>query len=208
MWENRTRRLHIWICEDNEVTVDEIIRESPHKFEKILIDSNQNEDLEILRNYNCEFINIIESPSNILIGKSRKWELIRGIYNNKFNDLSKEKTVKNLIKKLWIFIYEEIKNRIWIPRCEEIKRLEEKEHIKKVDLRRKREEKGDLTKEERDINLEKIKKQKTQEKLEKKEKINKNKQISLVKLDKMKGSITDGINIARSWDTPIKIGYN
>jgi hypothetical protein len=41
--------------------------------------------------------------------------------------------------------------------------------------------------------------------LDKKEKIQKNKQISLVTLDKMKGSITDGINIARSWDTMVKL---
>jgi hypothetical protein len=91
---------HIWICEDNEFSIDDIIRESPYKFEQILNDSNQSEELEILRNYNCEFINIIESPSRILLGKSRKWELIRGIYNAKFNDLSKEKKVKDLIKKL------------------------------------------------------------------------------------------------------------
>ncbi|GBC22419.2 hypothetical protein GLOIN_2v1771092 [Rhizophagus irregularis DAOM 181602=DAOM 197198] len=31
---------HIWICEDNEFSIDEIIRESPYKFEKILTDSN------------------------------------------------------------------------------------------------------------------------------------------------------------------------
>ncbi|EXX77383.1 hypothetical protein RirG_024220 [Rhizophagus irregularis DAOM 197198w] len=128
--------------------------------------------------------------------------MIRGIYNNKFNDLSKEKKVKDLIKKLWIFTYEELKKRIWIPRCEEIKRLEEKAQIKKSDLRRKRDEKE----EERDLQLEIIKKQKTKEKL--KEKIKKTKiknQISLVTLDKMKGSITDGNNIARSWDTIIKL---
>jgi hypothetical protein len=197
---------HIWICEDNEFSIDEIIRESPYRFEKILIDSNQCEELDILRNYNCEFINIIESPSNILLGKSKKWELIRGIYNNKFNELAKEKKVKDLIKKLWIFTYEEIKKRIWIPRCDEIKRLEEKEQIKKLDLRRKRDEKESITEEERDTQSENInKKQKTKEKLDKKEKICKNKQISLVTLDKMKGLITDGNNIARSWDTLVKI---
>ncbi|EXX73798.1 hypothetical protein GLOIN_2v1771092 [Rhizophagus irregularis DAOM 181602=DAOM 197198] len=197
---------HIWTCEDNEFSIDEIIRESPYKFEKILLESNQSEELDILRNYNCEFINIIESPSNILLGKGRKWEVIRGIYNNKFNDLSKEKKVKDLIKKLWIFTYEEIKKRIWIPRCEEIKRLEDKAQIKKSDLRRKRDGKEILTEEFRDIQLDKIKKQKTTEKLEEKtKKIKLKKQISIVTLDKMKGSITDGNNIARSWDTTIKI---
>ncbi|PKC51355.1 hypothetical protein RhiirA1_483922, partial [Rhizophagus irregularis] len=43
---------HIWTCEDNEFSIDEIIRESPYKFEKILFESNQSEELDILRNYN------------------------------------------------------------------------------------------------------------------------------------------------------------
>lgn len=196
---------HIWLCEDNEFSIDDVIRESPYSFENKLISYNQNEEVEILRNYNCEFINILESKSEILLGKSRKWELIRGIYNNKFNDLSKDKKEKALIKDLWIFTYEEIKKRIWIPRCEEIKRLEEKEQINKSDLKRKREKQDNDINELSDAELEKIKKKKTQEKLDRKEKITKNKQINLVTLDKMKGSITDGINIAKSWDTIVKI---
>ncbi|UZO17701.1 uncharacterized protein OCT59_009043 [Rhizophagus irregularis] len=199
---------HIWICEDNDISIDEIIRESPYNFEKVLDNSNQTEELDILRNYNCEFINIIESPSNILLGKSRKWELLRGIYNNKFNDLSKEKKVKDLIKKLWMFTYDEIKKRIWIPRCEEIKRLEEREQIKKIDLRRRRAANDDIVEDEidKDILPGKMKKQKTKENLVKKEKnTNINRQISLVTLDKLKGLITEGINIAKSWNSTIKL---
>ncbi|GBC36383.2 hypothetical protein GLOIN_2v1824527 [Rhizophagus irregularis DAOM 181602=DAOM 197198] len=170
--------------------------------------SNQSEELEILRNYNCEFINIIESPSNILLRKNRKWELLRGIYNNKFNDLSKEKKDRDLIKKLWMFTYDEIKKRIWIPRCEEIKRLEKREQIKKIDLRRKRDVKDNILEDDTDTDTipEKIKKQKTKENLVKTEKnTNINKQISLVTLDKMKGLITEGINITKSWNTTIKL---
>ncbi|PKC10132.1 hypothetical protein RhiirA5_374905 [Rhizophagus irregularis] len=129
---------HIWICEDNDFNLNEIIYESIHKFELQLKESNQNDNVVTLRNYNIEFINILESPSIILRGKSRIWELIRGIYNNKFNDLTKKKEEQNLIKKLWRFTYNEIKNRIWIPRCDEVKRLEEKADIKKIDLRKRK----------------------------------------------------------------------
>ncbi|POG62436.1 hypothetical protein GLOIN_2v1846470 [Rhizophagus irregularis DAOM 181602=DAOM 197198] len=140
--------------------------------------------------------------------KNRKWELLRGIYNNKFNDLSKEKKDRDLIKKLWMFTYDEIKKRIWIPRCEEIKRLEKREQIKKIDLRRKRDVKDNILEDDTDTDTipEKIKKQKTKENLVKTEKnTNINKQISLVTLDKMKGLITEGINITKSWNTTIKL---
>ena len=80
-------------------------------------------------------LTLIESPSAILIGKSRKWELLRGIFNNNFNNLSKIKEEQRVIKELWNFIYDEIKNRIWIPRCEEVKRLEEKDGTRKWELR-------------------------------------------------------------------------
>ncbi|CAB4443474.1 unnamed protein product [Rhizophagus irregularis] len=38
----------------------------------------------------------------------------------------------------WRFIYNEIKDRIWIPRCEEVKRLEEKANITKTDLKKRK----------------------------------------------------------------------
>ncbi|UZO04904.1 uncharacterized protein OCT59_025266 [Rhizophagus irregularis] len=130
---------HIWICEVNEFSIDEIVQEPIYRFEQQLKNCNQDEDINILRNYNIEFISILESPSIILRGKSKKWELIRGVYNEHFNSLSNKKEEKMLIKRLWMFVYDEIKNRLWIPRCEEIKRLEEKANIQKLDLRKKRE---------------------------------------------------------------------
>ncbi|PKY56884.1 hypothetical protein RhiirA4_477502 [Rhizophagus irregularis] len=47
---------HIWLCEDNEFTINEIVQESIYRFEKYLKDLNQNEEIEILRTYNFEFI--------------------------------------------------------------------------------------------------------------------------------------------------------
>jgi hypothetical protein len=63
---------------------------------------------------------------NNLRGKSRAWELFRGVYNSNFNKLSNKKESKKVIKSLWNFIYEEIKKRIWIKRCEEIAEIERK----------------------------------------------------------------------------------
>ncbi|PKC61474.1 hypothetical protein RhiirA1_466495 [Rhizophagus irregularis] len=123
----------------NSRTINEIVQESIYRFEKYLKDLNQNEEIEILRTYNFEFIRILESPSIILQGKNRIWELLRGVYNENFNSLTKKKEEKTLIKKLWNFTYDELKKKIWIPRCDEIKRLEDRENIKKLDLRKKRE---------------------------------------------------------------------
>ncbi|PKY49023.1 hypothetical protein RhiirA4_422629 [Rhizophagus irregularis] len=120
-------------------------------------------------------------------------------------NLTKKKEEEIIIKNLWNFIYEELKTRIWIPRCEEIKRLEEKEGIQKIDLRKKRirEEGFQEGIAEEDEETEKLRKiGKTTEKLEKK-KFNKN--INLVTLDRLKGLITDGINISNTWDLTTKI---
>jgi hypothetical protein len=64
---------HIWICEDNEFSIDEIVQESIYRFEQNLKKCNQNEEVDILRNYNFDFIRILESPSIILRGKNKKW---------------------------------------------------------------------------------------------------------------------------------------
>uniref|UniRef100_U9ULV6 Uncharacterized protein n=1 Tax=Rhizophagus irregularis (strain DAOM 181602 / DAOM 197198 / MUCL 43194) TaxID=747089 RepID=U9ULV6_RHIID len=111
---------------------------------------------------------------------------------------------KSVIKKLWTFTYEEIKRKLWIPRCEEIKRLEEKELIKKSDLRNKR--KMNETQEEfLEIETKNHKNQKTEKNIEKTRKNNINNQIRIVTLGKLTGAITDGINIARTWDTTVKL---
>ncbi|PKY53360.1 hypothetical protein RhiirA4_471513 [Rhizophagus irregularis] len=60
----------------------------------------------------------------------RVWEILRGMYNENFNKLTNKKEEKAVIKNLWNFIYEEFRKRIWIPRCDEITRLEREEHTK------------------------------------------------------------------------------
>jgi hypothetical protein len=132
-------------------------------------------------------------------------ELIRGVYNENFNSLSNKKEEKSLIKRLWMFTYDEIKNRLWIPRCEEIKRLEEKANIQKLDLRKKRERQEDNIEDKTEDQIKQDKKTKTEENLEKLNKKRFNKKISLVTLGKLTGSIVDGNSIANTWDTTVKI---
>ncbi|UZO04242.1 uncharacterized protein OCT59_024633 [Rhizophagus irregularis] len=95
-----------------------------------------------------------------------------------------------------MFTYDEIKNRLWIPLCEEIKRLEEKANIQKLDLRKKRERQEDKTEDQ----IKRDKKTKTEENLEKLNKKRFNKKISLVTLGKLTGSIVDGNSIANAWE--------
>jgi hypothetical protein len=195
---------HVWICENNEFLIDEIIQESPYKFEILLKNQGKNQDIEILRDILCQFLTILDSPSVILRGKSRKWELIRGIFNDKFNNISKNKEDKRIIKELWNFMYDELKRRIWIPRCEEIKRLEEKDEIKKSELILKKKQTID---ENSTADIENIKNKKTEDNYEKTKKKNLNNQIKIVTLEKLTGAITDGSNIDSSWDMTLKLPY-
>ncbi|PKY42713.1 hypothetical protein RhiirA4_417693 [Rhizophagus irregularis] len=66
-------------------------------------DENNNEVVELLREINFDFIRIIEQPSVILKGMNRAWEIVRGVYNANFNDLSNKKEgdqKKDLDKKM------------------------------------------------------------------------------------------------------------
>ncbi|PKY31826.1 hypothetical protein RhiirB3_449634 [Rhizophagus irregularis] len=69
---------HIWKCERNEVNIDEILYEAIAEYEEILILEERKEDLDILRDININFYEIMMQKSDILIGYSRIWELLRG----------------------------------------------------------------------------------------------------------------------------------
>lgn len=188
---------HIWICEDNESTIKEIAEESMHKYEMLLEEKDKTEEIKILRNFNVDFIKILLQPSLILLGKNRIWELLRGVFNDNFNRLTKKKEEKDVIKGLWNFIYEEFRTRIWLSRCDEVARLEKEDDIQKQDLKRKRK------KELEDEEEEKIENQKTNKNI-KKEKNNINKKfkrnISLVTQNRMIGHLTEGGSKGLTWD--------
>ncbi|PKK65142.1 hypothetical protein RhiirC2_868946 [Rhizophagus irregularis] len=105
-----------------------------------------------------------------------------------------------IIKRLWMFVYDEIKNRLWIPRCEEIKRLEEKANIQKLDLRKKRESRRKFGGRQEKIKNNR-KKIKTEEKLEKANRNKFNKKISIVNVRKINRNEFD-------WNTTLKFISN
>ncbi|PKB92399.1 hypothetical protein RhiirA5_444837, partial [Rhizophagus irregularis] len=89
---------HIWICNDNEANLDEILRESISKFEEHLNKNGRSEEIIILRNHNINIVTILEERSNILLGKSQIWEMLRGVFNDRFNHLTKIKEELKIIK--------------------------------------------------------------------------------------------------------------
>ncbi|PKB93942.1 hypothetical protein RhiirA5_439962 [Rhizophagus irregularis] len=94
---------HLWICETNELTIKEV--------------------LELL----------ISNLEEILLGKEKYWEFIRGVYNRKFNTLSKDKDEKEVVNELWIFCFNALKNEFWNKRCNEVNEIEQSLGIKKSD---------------------------------------------------------------------------
>ncbi|PKY32131.1 hypothetical protein RhiirB3_450104 [Rhizophagus irregularis] len=64
------------------------------------------------------------TQSDILLGYSRIWELLRGVYNRKFDEISKKKVYKNVIEHLWGFCYDKYRTRIWVKRCDEVAEIE------------------------------------------------------------------------------------
>ncbi|PKK63251.1 hypothetical protein RhiirC2_789169 [Rhizophagus irregularis] len=96
---------HLWICETNELTIKEVLELSISNFEEILL------------------------------GKKKYWEFIRGVYNRKFNTLSKDtKDEKEVINnELWIFCFNALKNEFWNKRCNEVNEIEQSLGIKKSD---------------------------------------------------------------------------
>jgi hypothetical protein len=66
-----------------------------------------------------------------LLGKTREWELLRGIFNNRFNKIINNKEERKEIFDLWVYSYEQLKNKIWIKRCDEVIEMERKRGIEK-----------------------------------------------------------------------------
>ncbi|RGB22408.1 hypothetical protein C1646_748526 [Rhizophagus diaphanus] len=192
---------HIWVCEDNEKSLEDIAQETIYIFEETLIKKERKIDVEILKKFNNDFVRIILEPSKVLLGKNRLWEVLRGVYNNNLNDLTRIKEEKSLIKELWNFLYNEFKNRIWFQRCKEIARLEKIDSIDKRDLKRKRQNEESTE----EGGYKKDKNTKTNKNIEKIKKIKLKEKINLATRTKLIGAISEGFNIRNNWDT-IQIG--
>jgi hypothetical protein len=195
---------HIWNCEKNEKNVREIIEWAIEEFESLLVMEQKLNEVKILREINIPFIKILQENSEIVIGKSKEWELLRGVYNNNLNKIAKEKSSRSVIEDLWNFCYEKIKKEIWIKRCEEVIMKEKEKGIFTLDKRKRIE----LTKKEDNlVDGLKIKqnniKNKKHEENKKKEK-NIGKRIKLVTRDKILDRVTANSSI-EGWSTIVKI---
>jgi hypothetical protein len=58
---------HVWKCERNEVSLEEILYEAIAKYEEILISDDKKEEVEILRDININFYEIMSTQSDILL---------------------------------------------------------------------------------------------------------------------------------------------
>ncbi|CAG8633068.1 18773_t:CDS:10 [Rhizophagus irregularis] len=77
-----------------------VIERSIVEYEKMLKIQEKHTECNILRENNFNFIQILNQQSEILLGKSKDWKLIRGDFNNRFNKISSKIEVKNLIDDL------------------------------------------------------------------------------------------------------------
>ncbi|PKY56530.1 hypothetical protein RhiirA4_549274 [Rhizophagus irregularis] len=189
---------HVWICETNEIEIEDLIKRSICEYEQKLLEENRNEEVNILKEIMFDFIRILEQPSLILIGKKREWELLRGVYNENFNKISKKKDIRKVIENLWIYCYENIRSRIWRKRCEVVADIEKEQGLEKKELKKRKI--LDIEDEGEEGNNKKSKFRKTNENDKNQKKLN-NKRIKLVTKDRM----IEGISIKNNWHTIIKL---
>ncbi|GBC08297.1 hypothetical protein RclHR1_00800024 [Rhizophagus clarus] len=68
---------HIWICENNEFSIRDIIEEAIYDYETLLKREERTEEVNLIQEYNFNFINILYEKSLILTDRTREWEMIR-----------------------------------------------------------------------------------------------------------------------------------
>ncbi|CAB4427955.1 unnamed protein product [Rhizophagus irregularis] len=61
---------HIWICETNEIEIDSLIKKSICEYEQKLSEGKKNDELKTMKEIVFDFIDILDQPSLILIGKN------------------------------------------------------------------------------------------------------------------------------------------
>ncbi|PKK62315.1 hypothetical protein RhiirC2_790546 [Rhizophagus irregularis] len=190
---------HIWICEKNEKNLNVILEESVIKY-RTELEKSDKEKFEFFMEIEYNFLNILYENSSILHNQSRIWELLRGVFNNKFYDLGKKKFEKDIIIDFWSFCYDQIRKEIWIKRCDEVAKIETNQGFKKKD-KRKRKERKNLEIEERDRENKKLKK--IEKEIKNQEKIIEN-SIKLATSVLLKNNILDKKSISDKWGSTMK----
>ncbi|GES99155.1 hypothetical protein GLOIN_2v1478197 [Rhizophagus clarus] len=89
---------HIWICEANEKSLRDTIEDAIEiKLEKLKKEEKIDE-IKIIEDILCAFTEILYEYSLILTRKTREWEMLRGIYNFRYNLITKKKEEQLIIK--------------------------------------------------------------------------------------------------------------
>ncbi|PKC71219.1 hypothetical protein RhiirA1_453784 [Rhizophagus irregularis] len=193
---------HIWICEKNEKNLNLILEESALIYRDDLR-KNDPGKFEFFQEIEFNFLDMLNENSSILHNKTRKWELMRGVYNKKFNDLGKKKEEKEIIFDFWIFCYEQIKKEIWNKRCDEVAEMEKEKGLLKKDKRKRKKGKEEIDNEGNKDN----KKQKNDiiKKEKKKEQKRLENRIKVVTGDTMINYVLDNKSIKDLWPIVTKI---
>ncbi|CAB4436598.1 unnamed protein product [Rhizophagus irregularis] len=76
-----------------------------------MLEKGDIDQAAMVRNINIAFSSILFDQSLILLGKTRERELLRGVYNNRFNKITNDKDERKMIFSLWVYCYEELKNK-------------------------------------------------------------------------------------------------
>ncbi|UZO20461.1 uncharacterized protein OCT59_012885 [Rhizophagus irregularis] len=99
-----------------------------------MLEKGDIDQAAMVRNINIAFSSILFDQSLILLGKTREWELLRGVYNNRFNKITNDKDERKVIFSLWVYCYEELKNKFG-EKVREGNQFRKEEGIGKVDKR-------------------------------------------------------------------------
>ncbi|GBC52933.2 hypothetical protein GLOIN_2v1772873 [Rhizophagus irregularis DAOM 181602=DAOM 197198] len=134
----------------------------------------------------------------VLIGKEKYWELIRRVYNCKFNTISKDKDEKEMMNELWMFCFDALKKEFWIKRCNEVNEIEQSLGIKKSDKRVRKLKAKDIESEDKNLENQK-KKLKIDAKYKKREN-----NIKLVTKNRIISRFTEGKD-TKSWNLMPKL---
>jgi hypothetical protein len=120
---------HIWCCCENETTETEIIYRTLEELE----DQYKGEDAKmyiILRKLNLEITKFLTGISRIFKGFKRIREVTRGLVNRNLHNIGVTKEERKLIDIIFEKIYFNIRNFIWLKRCDMVIEWEKSQNIK------------------------------------------------------------------------------
>ncbi|RIA97008.1 hypothetical protein C1645_814672 [Glomus cerebriforme] len=153
-WENETW-MHIWHCEKNETTIQDII------FEEIdvQIKALQEENITINRQkWKERIIDIITKRSNNIEGGYIYHEIIKGIFNKQLYEMESIREIKLKMEWLITNIARKAREKIWNKRCDQVIELEKKGGLLRSDKRKTSKNQVLTEKERHKITLDKYKK--------------------------------------------------